>query len=314
MKKCFTLILASIIVVPLLTAQAPNYRSIASEITAHASTKMQKVRAIYNWICENIEYDTSFQIYHADECYKHRKGVCQAYSELMCSLCQAVGVPCTLVSGVGRYQYGGGPHAWVYADVEKGRILIDPTWGAGYVNGSTFTFRLDHSDWFDVDPYWMIFTHYPDNAEHQFIDQPISRETFNRLPRLEPSCKHFGWKAQTIFTKYLRNEITAFPSFYGEDQAMFLDADIPAQRYLYVGVEYTFKLKVKDPQKIAISTDAEWYTHERWQREGEYSILRLTPTTPGPLSISYQQDDGSYGTVLGYEVLPIVHRPSHSVE
>ena len=42
-------------------------------------------------------------------------------------------------------------------------LLIDPTWGAGIVSDGKFVRSTDNSMWFDVSPYWMAFSHYPDN-------------------------------------------------------------------------------------------------------------------------------------------------------
>ena len=76
-----------------------DYSTLAKSITKNAKSKLEKNRAIFNWICENIAYDTSYTIYTADECYEQKKGVCQAYSELYYRLCEAVGIKCIIISG-----------------------------------------------------------------------------------------------------------------------------------------------------------------------------------------------------------------------
>lgn len=279
-----------------------NYKPFAMRMIGNAKTKLEKVKAIYDWMCENIRYDTSYSIYTADECFNKRKGVCQAYSELMYRLCEAVGVKCTIISGIARHQYGGGGHAWICAEVEGRSILIDPTWGAGHVNGNKFTFREDHSYWFDVDPYWMIFTHLPNNKEHQFIYSPIDESIFNRLPRISPDCKYFGWNARDIFMKCLRQEITSLPHFYGVEKQIFQFADIPLQKTLQVGHTYKFRIKVADPRRISIIANDQWYKYEDWTNDGEYISIFITPSSPGDLNLSYKKDDGWYGTIVKYEV------------
>ena len=59
-----------------------DWSGITKGIVKGCTTEKQKARAIYNYICENISYDTNYQIYHVDQCWEQKKGVCQAYSEL----------------------------------------------------------------------------------------------------------------------------------------------------------------------------------------------------------------------------------------
>ena len=79
-----------------------DYTNVALFLTKNSKTKREKARAIYDWICENIAYDTSYSIYTADECYDNKKGVCQAYSELFYRLCEPIGVECYVVSGISK--------------------------------------------------------------------------------------------------------------------------------------------------------------------------------------------------------------------
>ena len=310
MKKILVVLFLSLLGLQLAMADSYvspssyDYKPQARKITSKASTEMQKVRAIYDWICENIQYDTSYKIYTADECYRKRKGVCQAYSELMYRLCEAVGVKCTIISGIARYPNGGGGgHAWICAHVGGRHILIDPTWGAGSVNGKTFTFCEDHSYWFDVDPYWMILSHYPKSPKYQFIDRPIDEEVFEQLIHLYPDCKYLGWNAKDIFQKILKRKITSMPELYSVDKQYLQMTEIPMQKELKLGLKYRFKVKAKDPKKIAIIAGDCWYMHDAWECDGQYCTIDIIPVKPGELSISYQREDGRYDCVVIYKVI-----------
>ena len=152
-----------------------DYTQVARQITEGCSSKYEQAYAIYRWLCDNISYDTSYSIYTADECWDNRRGVCQAYSELFYRLAEPLGLETHIVRGDAKGPGGIEGHAWVFVIVEGTGtgILVDPTWGAGSVNGSTFTHREDDDSWFHVDPYWMIFTHFPDEASYQFLPQPV---------------------------------------------------------------------------------------------------------------------------------------------
>ena len=153
---------------------------------ANAITVEEKARAIYNWICANIAYDTTKQIHDAETCYKTRRGVCQAYCELFCHMAEAVGLTVDIITGITKDAEGkisSDKHSWifVYTHAYDG-MLIDPTWGAGAVDGVKFVKNEDNSIWFDVSPYWMIFSHFPDQQHWLKLDFPISKEDFEKLP------------------------------------------------------------------------------------------------------------------------------------
>ena len=156
---------------------------------ANANTIKEKARAIYNWICENIAYDTTKQIYDAETCYKNRRGVCQAYCELFCYMAEAVGVTADIITGITKDNEGiisEDKHSWIYVYTHAyDGMLIDPTWGAGGVNGVKFIKSEDNSAWFNVSPYWMAFSHFPDNHIWSKIDIEITEEQFKELPIVE---------------------------------------------------------------------------------------------------------------------------------
>ena len=144
-KTTLLLFLVAALALPLNStlAQSDSWASRAAAITKGAKTQSQKSRAIYNWICQNIAYDTDNKIASAEECYSSHKGICKAYASLFVELANASGLEARVVSGNSAQNELKitkkatskklGDHSWVIAKVEKGEILIDPTWGAGYV-------------------------------------------------------------------------------------------------------------------------------------------------------------------------------------
>jgi len=158
-------------------------------IIGDAKTVEEKARAIYNWLCDNIAYDTTKQIHDAETCYNVRKGVCQAYCELFCYMAEAVGLTADIITGITKDANGNvseEKHAWIYVYTHAyNGILIDPTWGAGGVNGVKYIKSEDNTAWFNVSPYRMIFSHFPDNIIWSKIDIQITEEQFKVLPIVE---------------------------------------------------------------------------------------------------------------------------------
>ena len=158
---------------------------------ANANTIEEKVRALYNWICENIAYDTTKQIHDAETCYNTKRGVCQAYCELFSYMAEAVGLTADVIVGITKDAEGkisSDKHSWVfvYTNAYEG-ILIDPTWGAGAVDGMRFIKSEDNSIWFNVSPYRMIFSHYPDIQYWSKLEINVTEEQFKKLPVIKTS-------------------------------------------------------------------------------------------------------------------------------
>ncbi len=169
-----------------LSGMHSDIRFEVSSIVGEANTVEEKARAIYDWLCDNIAYDTTKQIHDADTCYKTKRGVCQAYCELFCYMAEAVDVTAEIIAGITKDTEGriaDDKHSWifVYTHAYDG-ILIDPTWGAGSVDGMRYVKNEDNSIWFDVSPYRMIFSHFPDLQYWTKLDIPINEEQFRNLP------------------------------------------------------------------------------------------------------------------------------------
>jgi transglutaminase-like putative cysteine protease len=94
----------------------------ALEITKNCSSDSEKVRAIYEWVVDNIEYDYEKLSNHNKGQYDNRygalntlntrKGVCYDYSTLVAALSRSLGIKAKVVEGnlnSGRLK---GFHAW----------------------------------------------------------------------------------------------------------------------------------------------------------------------------------------------------------
>ena len=176
-----------------------DIRYVVTSIIGDALSIEEKARRIYNWICENIAYDTTKQIYDAETCYRIRRGVCEAYCELFCYMAEAAGLTADII--VGKTKDASGTisenHSWVfvYTHAYDG-IFLDPTWGAGSVDGVSFIKNDDYSEWFNVSPYLMIFSHFPNQRYWSKLDINVTEEQFVKLP---PAKKSEGTDARDFF-------------------------------------------------------------------------------------------------------------------
>lgn len=171
-----------------------NYHQDAQEIVADAQSPRDKIRKIYDWLCDNIRYDISKTIHDADTAWEQKRGVCQAYCELFCALGESLGLTIEVVCGKSKNSAGNVPeigHSWIYAFTEGyDGILLDPTWGAGGIDDGGRYHKGTNEDremWFDVHPARMIYTHYPEFDYWQLQTPKITEEQFSNLPVKYPS-------------------------------------------------------------------------------------------------------------------------------
>ena len=93
------------------------------------STDYEKVKAVHDWLCDNITYEESENdnIAHTPAgvfLRSDKKVVCEGYAKAFMILCRKLGVPAILVVG-----YAGGPHMWNYVQMNDGAwYLVDCTW------------------------------------------------------------------------------------------------------------------------------------------------------------------------------------------
>ncbi|MBA4058197.1 MAG: hypothetical protein C0490_26005, partial [Marivirga sp.] len=164
-----------------VAALYPNYslkdlRNLANKLTIPLSTEEEKFRAIYFWICNNIENDYEYYVtnkhkrekLHNDpdalkewnrkfsvlvfnKLLSEQKTVCSGYAYLFKELAFHAGLSCVIIDGYGRTAEAniGGPgianHSWNAIQLNKKWYLCDATWSSGAIdtqNGS-FVKRFD---------------------------------------------------------------------------------------------------------------------------------------------------------------------------
>ena len=284
-----------------------DYAPMAAEITAGCASDYEKIRAIYQWICEHIAYDTSYKIRTADECLKQQKGVCQAYCELFYLLAKAVDIRVETWEGKTKDQTGfvnPAGHGWLFAFTRENHgILMDPTWGAGSVSGDQFVRDENIWLWFNVAPEWMILSHFPNDDACQLLEKPVTEKEFLAFPPAKTVWMEYGLNGQKLFEK-IRDQRLVLPQFYNGGEGMIEFTNIPFSSMLSVGVEYTFRIKTKTDREFAIMNNGVTCRKNEWKDEGDgtYSV-KFMPRETESLSICIKDESGaSWNTLVRYGI------------
>lgn len=141
-------------------SDSPTIIEQAEKITDGITKEREKAKAIYKFVAENVSYDVKKfkdDIFHPDDSatvtLELGTGICQDYTFLTLALLRSIDIESRYVQG-----YAGGRHAWVEAKIDGEWVEMDPTWGAGYIDGDEFHFKYNE-DYFDPDSEFLDETH-----------------------------------------------------------------------------------------------------------------------------------------------------------
>ncbi|KAM6441563.1 kyphoscoliosis peptidase-like isoform 3-T6 [Liasis olivaceus] len=171
-----------------------SVQTVVSLIMGEASSQLEKARAIWVWLCQNIEYDVcgflglSKKIHLPQEVLQTGRGVCSGYAHLFYEMCKEVGLTCAEISGYGRdvgESYGQccpqkkSNHMWNALKLDTRWFLLDVCWGAGQVDLAQKQFIRRQEDFFFLTkPEEFIQSHWPEDPRWQLIHPPIPQEVF----------------------------------------------------------------------------------------------------------------------------------------
>jgi transglutaminase/protease-like cytokinesis protein 3 len=185
--------------------------SLAKQLAALGKTDHEKVRAIFRWIAEHIDYNvkaykknkaTSGLFYEEPEdssaalpslnervaakvLYK-RMAFCDGYSRLFKTLCDHAGIQSEIVNGYARTGSGNRRfavnHTWNAVYFDSAWHLLDATWAAGFISYANEYVRSYNDSYFLTPPADFIRDHYPEDPQWTLLGEaPVYRE-FSQSP------------------------------------------------------------------------------------------------------------------------------------
>ncbi|MCD6383543.1 MAG: transglutaminase domain-containing protein, partial [Thermoplasmata archaeon] len=158
-----------------------SLKNLAIQLTKDEKTVLGKIRAIYNWVVENIKYPTPTEMQIDSErywgypkyawgTYMDKRGDCDDQSILMATLARAVGIPAWLEVGhlydPSQDMWGG--HGWfnVYIPLKNGDYVIAPIDPVNREFLLRDAFRL--TDWIDTGGNVTVDGDTVDNLEYYY--------------------------------------------------------------------------------------------------------------------------------------------------
>lgn len=190
-----------------------NIATLTCKLTNELQTDIEKFRAIYLWICKNIDYD--FEIYQRislkRETYKNdpekfikwnidyrksifkklrenKKTVCTGYAYLLQQMAFIAGIECKLINGYGRNssintnEINYPNHTWNAVKLNNKWYLCDPTWSSGFLNEDSKFIHQFNNGYFLTKPKLFAKNHQPLNKTWTLLDTPQSNTSFVSKP------------------------------------------------------------------------------------------------------------------------------------
>ncbi|MCR2820105.1 transglutaminase domain-containing protein [Lederbergia panacisoli] len=155
-----------------IQSEALEIIALANEITKNAKDDREKAKAIYEYVAKNISYDVdkykNSEFEWDDNALKtlsNKKGVCQDYVYLAVALLRASNIEARFVAGDAGTGASKENHAWIEAKVDGKWLIMDPTWGSGYLEGDRFVAKYTDK-YFDPVESEFNKTHMRENVEY----------------------------------------------------------------------------------------------------------------------------------------------------
>ena len=187
-------------------------KQLAAKLTEGLINEKDKVRAIFLWVTDNIDYRTrtsfagkSINRYKkqaaaenismntldeqvAEIVLRDKQAVCDGYSRLFKTLCSHAGVKSEVITGYARgyssssKNYFISNHSWNAVYLDSTWQLLDVTWASGYLNyRNEYVRRLDDS-YYLVKPEQFIKDHFPDDFNWALVNEVPTLKEFSNTP------------------------------------------------------------------------------------------------------------------------------------
>ncbi|MFY9242837.1 MAG: transglutaminase domain-containing protein [Polaribacter sp.] len=189
----------------------------AITLTENLETEVEKVRAIYLWICNNIandyrlyaknsrkrnkfindsirlnEWNSDFKKLLFKKLLKNRSTICTGYAYLFKEMCGIINIEAKMVNGFGRTSDVNVEdliepnHTWNVVKINNKWYLCDPTWSAGISYPEQGKFVFEYNDgYFLTDPKIFFLNHYPIEEKYALLNnKTYSLKEFSEMPLL----------------------------------------------------------------------------------------------------------------------------------
>lgn len=201
-----------------------NAGTISYIVTKKFPDNKDKVRAIFDWITNNISFDCKKsrnggnEKMVAEEVLKTRKANASGYATLFQDMCSVVKIRCLTVDGYAKYNTehinekpDGFNHTWDVVQLGQSTeswYYIDPTWGSGFTDEKMSIFTQSFNDaYFFADKVIFNYQHYPDNPAWLLGAGIGGLKNFLSMPIVKNAAYEFGCHSFSPISGYIKTKM-----------------------------------------------------------------------------------------------------------
>ena len=287
-----------------------------------SATDIEKARAIYVWLADNISYDAKsinknkMGDNSPEGVFKSKKAVCAGYANLFEYLGKKMGLDIRCVDGYSKNDID--EDSWVFTDEDPDHAwnvikingewrFFDATWGAGNGeddNRGRLIFIKEYTDnWFNLNPYESIFTHYPEDTSFMLTEPKITLEKYETLQGIPIyAFKTKLLNAEKTYLKAVKKSSLKFPIIYPLDPNEFQVVDAPKEFRLRKRKPHSFNFFVTGVTDLFLYKNDEKFKEFEFNGEDNTFNLEFMSKEDAQIEIVIKTTEGKLFTILEYEV------------
>ena len=286
-----------------------------------AETDLEKSRALYVWLAENISYDAKsinknkYGDNTAEGVLKSKKAVCAGYANLFELLGKQMGLDILTLGGYSKntddeqewyFVDEEADHAWNVIRIDGEWKVFDATWAAGIAyddKKGRMVFKKQYTDnWFNLSPYEAIFTHYPEDTSLMFTKSKITLEEYEKFPNVSIIAFTSGLlDAEESFQQSVNKPAIKYPVVY--------DMELDDFEVLQSPKTWRMKRRKKHVFEFAVSNVIDIYLYEnddlkdtfKKENEGQKFTLEYMSKEKAKVDIVIKTLEGELYTLMEYE-------------
>lgn len=229
-----------------------------STIITENMDEFTKVKAIHDWITENVEYDQRlfsgnmpYDSYTAEGAFENRVAVCDGYAKLFLKMAGQAGFDVERVTGTAYNgtSSSGESHAWNQIKVDGNWYNIDVTWDDPIIYGVTDNSNIQYK-YFLIPDSVINTDHVADYSYHSCTaEQPTERIANLEIAKAtsEDNCSYAEDAAELkkVMQSYADNGIYDFTIIYHKDSSSInsdLGSSLPANH----GASFSYRQWIFD--------------------------------------------------------------------
>jgi hypothetical protein len=288
--------------------------ALAAYLTSTAKTDADKAWVIFRWITDRVSYDLDAYLagnvrdpnVTAEQVLAKRSSICDGYAVLYRELARHAGLDATKLSGYAK-AYGVPPntafeaenHAWNLVKINGAWRIVDPTWGAGYVNGDKYKKKLDPL-YFFAESQQIKFTHWSQDAGWRGVAVAgISKAEFESMAQVDPGLFHAGVSGEALSQAARTPGFREFVHVFEQNHQDLVVLDAPLVGHLQAGKSYRFRYRSEAFEEIVAIHDGQW---ERLTRTGNVFEANLQSGPGNVMVVGRSKASGRPTSLFEYAV------------